>query len=244
MALAKAQLTKANAQLQLLKAGARQEDIDSLRAKVEGAEAETVIAEKSYQRLNELQHQNVSSQSDLDKAVAVRDSAEAKLKSTRKELQRLTNGTRKEELDQAEAEAEAEAAEAQLALEQQSLNELDVRATRDGYLDSLPFNVGERVTPGTTVAVLLAGKQPFARVYVPEAARATVAPNERYTVLVDGIKEAFSGKLRWIAKDPAFTPYYALNETDRSRLVYLAEFALEQGEALPTGIPVEVLLHE
>ena len=44
------------------------------------------------------------------------------------------------------------------------------------------------------------------------------------------------------ATDPAFTPYYALNASDRARLVFLAEFDLEAGEDLPSGVPAQVLL--
>lgn len=47
-------------------------------------------------------------------------------------------------------------------------------ATRDGILDNLPWNVGERVTSGSPLAVVLAGKAPFARVYVPERYRVKI----------------------------------------------------------------------
>jgi HlyD family secretion protein len=63
-------------------------------------------------------------------------------------------------------------------------------------------------------------------------------------VAVDGIEKPLWGTLRWIATDPAFTPYYALNAGDRARLVYLAEFDLEDGQQLPTGVPAQVLLND
>jgi HlyD family secretion protein len=56
------------------------------------------------------------------------------------------------------------------------------------------------------------------------------------------VDRSLSGTLRWIATDPAFTPYYALNASDRARLVYLAEFDIDDGDDLPTGIPAQVLL--
>ena len=58
------------------------------------------------------------------------------------------------------------------------------------------------------------------------------------------IDQTLTGQLRWIANDPAFTPYYALNASDRARLVYLAEFDIEDGEQLPTGVPAQVLLSD
>ena len=56
--------------------------------------------------------------------------------------------------------------------------------------------------------------------------------------------QSLTGRLRWIATEPAFTPYYALNASDRARLVYMAEFDLEGGEELPTGVPAQVLLND
>jgi HlyD family secretion protein len=104
-----------------------------------------------------------------------------------------------------------------------------------------PWHVGERVNRGSTLALLLADDQPYARVYVPEPWRTRVRVGDRKRVTVDGIAEPLWGTLRWIATDPAFTPYFALNAGDRARLVYVAEFDLEDGRDLPTGVPAQVL---
>jgi HlyD family secretion protein len=48
------------------------------------------------------------------------------------------------------------------------------------------------------------------------------------------------GKIRSIANEPAFTPYFALNQKERSRLVYLAEIELAKTEnKIPAGLPVQ-----
>ena len=63
------------------------------------------------------------------------------------------------------------------------------------------------------------------------------------TIFVDGISDGISGQVRWIASEPAFTPYYALTERDRGHLTYLAKVDItEQRERLPDGVPVEVEL--
>ncbi|RLQ23567.1 HlyD family efflux transporter periplasmic adaptor subunit [Seongchinamella sediminis] len=240
VARARAEVGRAAAQLDELRNGARPEDIAAATARVAGARATLVEANANYQRAVSLVQQQLAAQAQLDRALASRDAAEANLESAEEELLRLTNGTRKEQLDAGAAALQA--AEAQLALEQHRLSELSVVATRDAYLDSLPWNVGERVNLGATLAVMLAGDQPFARVYVPEPWRARLRVGDEYPVQIDGLDKLYSGKLRWIATDPAFTPYYALNASDRARLVYLAEFDLQEGADLPTGVPVQVLL--
>ena len=240
VARAEAEVAKAAAYWEELRSGARLEDVDAARAKVSGAKASMVVAEKNFLRAQQLVQQKLSSQAELDRATAERDSAEANLESANKALLALTNGTRQEELDQGEASYNA--AKAQLDLENHILDQLSVTATRDGYLDSLPWNVGERVTTGTTVALMLADDKPFARVYIAEPWRAKIKVGDQFNVKIDGLTETFTGNLRWIANDPAFTPYYALNAKDRSRLVYLAELDLQNGNDLPTGVPVQVLL--
>jgi HlyD family secretion protein len=239
---ARADVAQAEARLDELRNGARPEDIAAASARVDGARAALFEAESSYRRAMSLVEKKLAAQADLDRTQALRDEAEANLESASEELLRLTNGTRQEQLDQGAAALEA--ARAQLALEEHRLSELSVVATRDAYLDSLPWNVGERVNLGATLAVMLAGDRPYARVYVPEPWRARLQVGDVYPVRVDGVDNTIAGRLRWIATEPAFTPYYALNASDRARLVYMAEFDLEEGSDLPTGLPAQVLLGE
>jgi HlyD family secretion protein len=110
-------------------------------------------------------------------------------------------------------------------------------------LDNLPWNLGERVTVGSPVVVMLAGKVPYARVYVPEPYRVRINEGDRLSVRVDGLEQSFDGRVRWISAEPSFTPYYALNESDRSRLVYVAEVELPDTAAdLPNGVPAQVVM--
>jgi HlyD family secretion protein len=240
VARARAELAQASARLDELRNGARPEDVAAASARVAGARAAVVEATANFARAKTLLQQKLAAQATLDSALANRDAADAALQSAQEELLRLTNGTRPEQL--AQGEAAVQAANAQLALEQERLSDLTIVATRDAWLDSLPWNIGERVAMGATVAVLLADNAPYARVYVPEPWRARLRVGDRRQVRVDGIEQPLMGRLRWIATEPAFTPYYALNASDRARLVYMAEFDLEGGEALPTGVPAQVLL--
>jgi HlyD family secretion protein len=240
VARARAEVAQAQARLEELRNGARAEDIAAAGARVSGARATVVEADASYTRVKQLLQQKLAAQATLDTALATRDAAEASLQSAQEELLRLTNGTRKEQLDQAAAAVQA--ANAQLTLELKQLSDLGIVATRDAYLDSLPWHRGERVTLGATVAIMLANDAPYARVYVPEPWRARLKVGDRRKVTVDGIAQSLQGQLRWISMEPAFTPYYALNAVDRARLMYLAEFDLEGGESLPTGVPAQVLL--
>jgi HlyD family secretion protein len=238
---AAAQVAQAEAHLEKLRSGAREEEVAAAVAKVAGAKASLVESEANYKRAIELRKSKTISEADRDTKLALRDANRASLQSAREELRILTNGTRIEDLR--EAEALLDAAVATLASEKKKLADLTVVATRDGILDNLPWNLGERVTAGSPLAIVLAGKAPFARIYVPEPYRVRVKVGDELVVRVDGLEKTITGRLRWIATEPAFTPYYALNQEERARLMYLAEVQLPDSEAhLPNGVPAQVEL--
>lgn len=236
-----AEVAQAEAHLQKLRNGARVEDVAAAVAKVAGAKASLIESEANYKRAIELRESKTISEAGQDKSLARRDADLASLQSAQEELRKLTNGTREEDL--LEAKALLDAAIATLASEQKKLADLTVLATRDGILDNLPWNLGERVTTGSPLAIVLAGKAPFARVYVPEPYRVRVKVGDELIVHVDGLEKPLTGQLRWIATEPAFTPYYALNQEERARLMYLAEVQLPDSQAhLPNGVPAQVEL--
>ncbi len=236
-----AEVAQAEAHLELLRNGARVEDVAAAVAKVAGAKASLIESEANYKRAIELRKSKTISEAERDKTLASRDANLASLQSAQEELRKLTNGTRVEELR--EAEALLDAAIATLVSEKKKLADLTILATRDGILDNLPWNLGERVTTGSPLAIVLAGKAPFARIYVPEPYRVKVKVGDELVVHVDGLEKPITGQLRWIATEPAFTPYYALNQEERARLMYLAEVQLPDSEAhLPNGVPAQVEL--
>lgn len=241
VAQADANLASAQAHFAKLQNGARPEDIAAARSQVVAAKAQLVEAQKTFKRAQVMVSRKLSSDAVLDSARASRDSAQANLDKAKENLLLLTNGSREEDLQQAEAQVAL--ARAALALEHHNLQELSIRATSDARLDHLPKHLGERTSVGEAVATLLDKNAPYARVYVPEPYRINIRAGQELVIHVDGLAEPQTGKLRWISQDPAFTPYFALNSTDRARLVYLAEVQLPASAAdLPGGVPVQVEL--
>jgi len=241
VAKAHAQVQQAQANLDKAHNGARAEEVAAAQAKVAGAKAALIKSKANYARAQSLIKTNLTSQATLDSTLAARDENLAKLSSAQEQLLQLVNGTRIEDL--AIAEAILATNIAMLTSEQKKLADLTITAKRDGILDNLPWNLGERVTAGSPVAIVLAGKAPFARIYIPEPYRVQVSVGDKLTVQVDGLTQSLQGTVRWIATEPAFTPYYALNQAERANLMYLAEVILPDSAAnLPSGIPSQVFL--
>ncbi|QSX40831.1 HlyD family secretion protein [Shewanella cyperi] len=240
LALRRAELARAEAQLAELLKGARIEALAQARAKVSGAEATLTEAESRYERTARLYKDKVLTQADLDGARAARDTALAARDSATQALRELENGTRSEQLDQARAAVAA--AEAQLALEQKALADLYLVAAQDALVDLLPWRAGDRVAAGTQLVGLLAKNRPFVRVYLPAPYLDKMLPGAEVNIRVDGRAEALTGKVRKVRSQPAYTPFYALNERDRAQLMYLTDIDLPEGAELPSGLAIEVEL--
>ena len=194
---------------------------DQAAARIGGAEATLTAAEKDYDRTQKLVAEHTRSVADLDRSRSDLDNARSTASAARSAL-----------------------AQAQAILDQDqiTLDRLTLRAPRDATVDSLPYHVGERPPAHGVVAVLLDDAGAYAEVYVPEPLRASVHPGLAAVIRFDGDARSYAAIVRYVSADAAFTPYYALNERDRSRLAYLAKVYVDgtDGASLPTGAPVTV----
>lgn len=234
-----AALAEAQARLDELIRGPRSEQIVAARANVDGAAQDLKFRVAEFERARQIHEKKLASPETLDRAQANLDAANANLKLRRAQLEELLAGTTVEELEQAQQAVEQAAARRNSA--QVDLNRLTIRAPSDGIADTRLFEVGERPNAGQPVMIFLAGEQAYARVYVPESLRVQVKPGTAARVWVDGLDQSFAGKVRWIATEAAFTPYFALTERDRGRLSFAAKVDIENAaERLPDGLPVEV----
>ncbi|MDH3339317.1 MAG: HlyD family efflux transporter periplasmic adaptor subunit [Gammaproteobacteria bacterium] len=240
LAEAQAAVGQAQARLDELVRGPRSEQIAAARANVEGTKDELEFRRSEYERMQRIHAQKLASPDQLDQAEAALDAANANDKLRRAQLQELLSGTTVEELAQAENAVKQSAARRdQIRVD---VSRHDITAPVDGIVDSRLFEPGERPNPGQVVMIMLPGEQVYARVYVPEHLRVKVAPGLAAKIYVDGLDQVLDGRVRWVASEAAFTPYYALTERDRGHLTYLAKVDIsEQRDRLPDGVPVDVV---
>ena len=220
-----------------LQHGARVETRSQAQARLAAAEAVARNAEQQLQRTRALVRRQLLPAAQLDKDLAAANAAEADVNDARAASALLANGTRGEEL--AQAEAALNAAQAQVDAAQLDLSRLNVRAPRAGRIDSLPYKLGDQPPVGAPLAVLLVGDVPYARIYVPEPLRVDLRVGDEVTVTIDGQSRSYRGKVRSLRSEATFTPYYALNGKDAARLSYLAEVVLgADAVGLPAGLPL------
>jgi HlyD family secretion protein len=239
LAEAEASLAQQQARLDELVRGPRSELIAAARANVEGATQDLAFRKSELERVNDVHKKGLASADALDRAKAALDAALANLKLQKAQLQERLAGTTVEELAQAEQAVKQAAARRDSAVV--DLDRHTLRAPVDGVMDSRLFEPGERPGQGQPVMILLAGSQPHARVFVPEVLRVRIKPGTEALIYVDGLGTPIDGRVRWVASEAAFTPYFALTERDRGRLSYVAKIDIaEERERLPDGVPVEV----
>lgn len=241
IAEANARVAQYQARLDELIRGPRREKILAAQAALEGASNERAYRTLEQKRLTTLHKQKLVSTEQLDQAQTAMRTADASVATLTAQLEELLNGTTAEELTQAkQILAQAQAQLTQLTIDQQRLSS---RAPSDGIVDSLPFQTGERPQAGQPIVILVPDEQPYARVYIPETRRAGVEVGATVKIHLDGFTQAIDGRVRFIATDAAFTPYFALTEKDRGKLTYLAKIDLNYSEhRLPNGMPVQVEL--
>ncbi len=239
LAEAEAAVSQAQARLDELVRGPRQELIAQARANRDGARQDVEFRELELERASRLLESELAPEDRRDRAKSQLDNARANLELRIAQLQELLAGTTVEELSQAEqAVAQAKARRDAVLID---VERHETVAPVDGIFDSRLFETGERPVAGQPVAVMLGGKQPYVRTYVPEEQRVNVNPGDRVRVHVDGMPAPLAGRVRWVASEAAFTPYFALTEHDRGRLTFLAKIDIDvDGQRLPDGVPVEV----
>ncbi len=238
---AQAEVQRQRGALAELRAGPRVEAIAQARAQLAAVQAQARDARAYYARLQPLGRRQLVAAADVDRARAASGNADAQVQAASAALAELEHGTRREQL--AQGQAAVRASEAQAAVQTVTLDKLNVVAPRDALVDSLPYKLGDQAPVGASLAILLVGDAPYARVYVPEQQRAKVNVGDHMQVIVVGRQQAYAGTVRMIRSEPSFTPYYALTGKDAARLSYLAEIQLTgtQASQLPAGLPVRVV---
>jgi HlyD family secretion protein len=248
---AAAERDQADAQLRLLLAGSRSEDISQAQAQaaaaageVSAAQTELAAAEADLQRFETLLQSNSGSQKQRDDAATRRDvarehlaSARAREAAAREGTARLRAGARREEVDAARARVAA--VDAQIATIQKNKADATVTAPIDGVVSERLLDPGEMAAPRAPIVVLTDLDHAWAEVFVDEPQVPRLKLGGPATVITDA-GSRIQGKVSFISTKAEFTPRNVQTAEDRSKLVYRVKIAVDnRGGVLKQGMPVE-----
>jgi HlyD family secretion protein len=238
LAQARAQAGAADAQLRLLLAGTRAEDLRRAEDRLAQAQAELDAADRDLARLAGLAERGTATEKARDDAETRQEIAERGVAAARAELDKLISGPRSQEIEAARAQRAA--AEAQVAAVQQNITDATVTAPRDGVLIERVAEPGEVLASGMPIAVLVDLARPWLDVWVGEPSLASIRLGEPVEVRVDGHEGALEGTVAYISDIAEFTPKNVQTPEERSKLVFRVKIGLDNRDGLfKPGMPAD-----
>ena len=249
---ARADRAQADAQLRLLKAGPRSEDIRVAEAQVPTAQADVAAAaadlsaaEIDVQRFEQLLAANSGSRKQRDDAVARRNVARERTQGARERVHaaqesvaRARAGARREDFDVARARLDAAAA--QIATLEKAVADATIIAPVSGIVTTTVADEGELIQPRAPIVVITDLDHAWANVYVDEPIVPRLRVGDAATLFTDAGGPGVTGTISYISERAEFTPRNVQTADDRSKLVYRIKVSVNNTNGLfKVGMPVE-----
>ena len=232
----------ASAQLDLVRKGARIEDIKQGEEALKQADANLKVAEDDAARMRELAAKG-------SVTTKQKDDAEARLIVTRAQQAQAGEGLRK--LRQMSRPEEVRAAEARLAQAQASVDLLKksisdgtIISPADGVVTRRPVEAGELVIPGATVLTVSELDSVHVMIYVTEKDLGLIGLGREAVVTIDSAPgRTFKGRVTYISSEAEFTPKNVQTREDRVKLVFGIKIEVPNPEGLlKPGMPADAVL--
>ena len=249
---AKAERAAADAQLRLVQAGARVEDIrqaqsqiETTRAEVRAARAELDASETDLTRFDTLLKNNSGSRKQRDDAATRRDvardrvaQAESRVKSAEEVLAKLRAGARPEEVEAARARVNV--VSAQIASLEKGIGDATLQSPIAGIVTEKLVEVGEVIMPRAPAIVVVDLDHAWADVFVPEPTVPQIKIGQQAQVFTDAGGGALTGTIAYISPKAEFTPRNVQTAEERSKLVYRVRNNVDNKDGvLKQGMPIE-----
>ena len=241
LAVVQANVARAQAELDRVRAGTRPQEIQQARALVREAESAYNNAAKTADRQSRLLKSSSTSQTAVDNARAARDQAAAHLASAREALALGEAGARVEDI--AAAEASLLAAKAQVTQAQTRVEDATLVAPANGIILTRAREPGSLLTAGQPVYALTLNDKIYVRAYIEEQHLGKVVPGTEVTISTDSSSRRYRGRVGFVSPSAEFTPKTVETPALRTDLVYrLRVIVLDADDELRQGMPVTIQL--
>jgi len=234
---------QATAQLRLLQAGSRVEDIQQAEAQQAAADADRRAADADLAsaradeaRFEQLLASKSGSQKQRDDAVTRRQLADARLRGATDRIRaaaalvaRLRSGARPEELEAARARVAS--ADAQIATLENDRKEAVIMAPAAGTVTSRLVEPGELATPRATMIVIVDLDHAWANVYVGEPLVPSLKIDAPVTLRTDA-GEQLPGRIAFVSPQAEFTPRNVQTADERAKLVYRVKVLVDNQKGI------------
>ncbi len=260
IAARQAELNLAQAKLDELLNGSRQQEIQQSAAAVNDAKAQLEFARLDWDRSQTLFKNDDISKQQYDQARTKFESATAMLRQAEEKDSMVREGPRKEDIagaraDVARAQAAVKTAEAnrlqvlrqeqelverradiersqeQAGISQKQLSDTEVYTPIDGVVLVKAAEPGEVLAAGTTVVTIGDLDHPWLRAYINETDLGRVKLGQKVKLTTDSFpNKVYWGQISYIASEAEFTPKQIQTKEERVKLVYRIKIEVDNKE--------------
>ncbi|MGQ0698128.1 MAG: HlyD family secretion protein [Panacagrimonas sp.] len=237
---ARHRLDAQKARLADLDKGRRPAELAVIRAQLQQAEAQLRLSRASAARQTSLSAKSLVSADVLDAAKTTEARDTARVSELQRQFEVAKLAGRADALEAARQDVAT--TQAQLAQTQWALAQKTVAAPAAGSVEDIYFRPGEFVGAGVAVLALLPPANRRLRFFVPQTRLASFTLGQAVSASCDGCGEAIAAKISFVASEAEFAPPVLFDRHQRARLVYRVEAlpAPEDALRLHPGQPVDV----
>lgn len=229
--------------------------VSSAKAHLTHARAVLTNASADYERAQGLYRSQVIPKSALDQATMSYETSQADVNASEKDLAQAeanlavaqsTRDTVDLKTQQLHAlQQSRRAAEAQLAEAQANLAERKIYAPTDGTILSRTAEVGDVVSPGSPIFVMVDMNRLYLKVYIPEPDIPKLKLGDPADIAVDAFPgRLFPARITRIHQEAEFTPKNVETKEERVKLVFGVELTFTKPEGLlKPGMPADCSIH-
>lgn len=236
---AQAGVEQSEAQLRLLQAGPRKEDIRLAEEQIELAEINLQQASTERDRVIKLYESNVITEQQYQIELTRYDRAVNQLSTAKENLKKVKNIIRPQEIESAQANVKRSVVSVDLI--RKNIEDCTIKSPVNGIVTKKFVETGEYVTPGSSVLNISDLQTVKLVIYVTEEELGKVRLGQQADVSIDTYKDkVYKGEVIYISPEAEFTPKNIQTHDERTKLVYAVKLQIPNNEFdLKSGMPAD-----
>lgn len=236
---AESALAAAEAQYNLLRIGARKEDINQAEETLKQAQINHLSAEKDKERFENLYKSKSITKKQYDDILSRYEITSAQFNSAKENFNKMKNLVRPEELKQAEANVNRQ--KAIIELIKKSLNDCFVISPTNGIIVKKFIEIGENAGMMSSLFKVSDLNVVDLMIYVSATELGKVNLGQSVDINVDAYTDkVYGGKVVYISPEAEFTPKNIQTKDERTKLVYAVKVRISNpNKELKSGMPAD-----
>lgn len=229
----------ANAQLKLLRSGARKEDIRQSEELVKQGKVNLDLAKLDRDRAEELYRQDAGTEKLYDDSKARYELALAQYNSARENLQKVKSIIRPEEIESAQANLKK--AISAVDMLKKNIEDCRIYSPIDGFVSKKFVEAGEMIAPTGSLLRISNLETVNLVIYIPETELGKVKLGQNAEIKIDAFKDkTYTGKIIFISPEAEFTPKNIQTPDERTKLVFAVKIEIPNPQfELKPGLPAD-----